>query len=100
MSEKPNRQRRRHTLEFKQGAVRMVTEEGLSQAEVSRRLGIPENSLRNWKRSLKGGPTPAGPGQPSALEAELLRLRAENERLRMEGEILKKATAFFAKELR
>ena len=72
----------------------MVAEEGLSQAEVSRRLGIPENSLRNWKRSLKGG------GQPSALEAELLRLRAENERLRMEGEILKKATAFFAKELR
>jgi transposase-like protein len=36
MSEKPNRQRRRHTLEFKQAAVRMVTEEGLSQAEVSR----------------------------------------------------------------
>lgn len=63
-------------------------------------MGIPENSLRNWKRSLKGGPTPAGPGQPSALEAELLRLRAENERLRMEREILKKATAFFAKELR
>jgi transposase len=100
MSEKPNRRRRRQTLEFKQAAVRMVTEEGLSQAEVSRRLGIPQNSLQNWKRSLKGGTAPAGPGQPSALEAELLRLRAENERLRMEREILKKATAFFAKELR
>ena len=68
MSEKPNRQRRRHTLEFKQAAVRMVTEEGLSQAEVSRRLGIPENSLRNWKRSLKGGPDlcPGGGAAPAA----------------------------------
>ena len=54
MSEKPNRQRRRHPLVFQQAAVRMVTEEGLSQAEVSRRWGIPENSLRNWKGSLKG----------------------------------------------
>ena len=54
MSEKPNHQRRRHTLEVKQAAVRKVTEEGLSQADVSRRWGIPENSLRNWKRSLKG----------------------------------------------
>lgn len=92
--------RRRHTAEFKQEAVRMVTQQGLSLAEAARRLGVHENLLRNWKKSFEKNGTPASPAQPSALEAELLRLRAENERLRMERENLKKATMFFAKESR
>ena len=54
-------------------------------------------SCRNWRRSIKLSDSPA---QAGGLEAEVLRLRAENERLRMEREILKKATAFFARESR
>ena len=88
-----NRERRQYTAEFKAEALRMIAEQGLSLAEVSRRLGIHPNLLRNWKnKSADNGPVPA-PAQPTAVEAELLRLRAENERLRMERDILKKATA-------
>jgi len=89
--------RRRFTFEFKQSAVRLVMQEGLSLAEAARRLGVRESLLRNWRRSIKLSDSPA---QAGGLEAEVLRLQAENERLRMEREILKKATAFFARESR
>lgn len=92
--------RRRHTMEFKQEAVRMVTQQGLSLAEAARRLGVHENLLRNWKKSFEKHGPPVSAAQPSALEAELMRLRTENEQLRMERDILKKATVFFAKESR
>jgi transposase len=92
--------RRRLTVEFKQQAVQMVTEQGLILAEAARQLGIHENLLRYWKKSIETKGVPASPAQPSALEAELIRLRAENERLKMERDILKKATVFFAKESR
>ena len=92
--------RRTYTREFKAEAVKLVTEQGRSVAEAARSLGIRENLLRNWKRALQGDGNPASPGRgdPPALEAELRRLRAENQRLQMERDILKKATAFFAKE--
>jgi transposase len=92
--------RRTYTLEFKQEAVSLVTQQGLSVAEAARRLGIHPNLLRTWKHALEKNGLPASPRQATALEAENARLRAENERLRMEREILKKATAFFAKESR
>ena len=92
--------RRKFTSEFKQEAVRMVTQQGLSLSEAALRLGIHENLLRNWRKSLEQNGADASPRQPTALEAENARLRAENERLRMEREILKKATAFFARESR
>ena len=92
--------RRTYTLEFKQEAVQLVTQQGLSLSEAGRRLGVHPNLLRTWKQSFKKNGAPASPRQPTALEAEVTRLRAENERLRMEREILKKATAFFAKESR
>ncbi len=92
--------RRTYTLEFKREAVLLVTKQGLSVSEAARRLGIHPNLLRNWKQRFADQGSPAGPRQPTAVEAELTRLRAENERLRMEREILKKATAFFAKESR
>lgn len=92
--------RREYSAEFKQQAVQLVTQQGLSVSEAATRLGMSAGVLRRWKRTqVQQGP-PAGPAQPTALEAELIRLRAENERLRMEREILKKATAFFAKESR
>jgi transposase len=87
-------------LEFKQEAVQLVMQQGLSLSEAAQRLGIHSNLLRNWKNSFEKNGQSASPRQPSALEAENARLRAENERLRMEREILKKATAFFAKESR
>jgi transposase len=92
--------RRTYTLEFKQEAVLLVTQQGLSVAEAARRLGIHANLLRTWKHSLEKSGPPSSSRQTTALEAENARLRAENERLRMEREILKKATAFFAKESR
>ena len=93
-----SRERRKYTEEFKREALQMLTSQGLSLAEVSRRLGIHPNLLRIWKnKAADNGP---GPAQPAAVEVENARLRAENERLRMERDILKKATAFFAKESR
>lgn len=91
--------RRTHTDEFKRGAVRMVTEQGLSVSEAANRLGIHPTLLQKWKKVVTAGPSSsAAVSSSTTLEEENRRLRAENERLRMEREILKKATAFFAKE--
>jgi transposase len=92
--------RRTYTREFKVEAVKLVSEQGRSVAEAARSLGIRENLLRNWKRALAAEGDQAFPGQGNlpALEEELRRLRTENKRLQMERDILKKATAFFAKE--
>ena len=86
--------------EFKAEAVKLVTEQSYSVAEAARSLGIHETLLRSWKQALEaqGDQAFPGKGNPPAVEEELRRLRAENQRLRMEREILKKATAFFARE--
>ncbi len=90
--------RRRYSLEFKVSAVRLVTEQGCSVPQAAKNLGVDPCSLRGWvkKFSSEPGVTPAD-GQ-GAMQAELRRLREENRRLTMERDILKKATAFFAKE--
>jgi len=88
--------RRIYTREFKVSAVKLVKEQGYTVVEASKSLGVDVTSIRNWLKkfgSEAGGP-PAG---DAALRAELRRLRDENKRLLMEREILKKATAFFAK---
>jgi transposase len=92
--------RRSFTAEFEVQAVELVTEQGKSIAEVARDLDLGESPLRSWKTALAAGGAPAFPGHgnPPALEEELRRLRAENERLQMERDILKSATAFFARE--
>jgi len=94
------RQRRTFTREFKVEAVRRVTEQGRSLAEVARDLDLSESMLRSWKQALAADGARAFPGKGNlpAVEEELRRLRAENQRLRMEREILRKATAFFARE--
>ncbi len=86
----------KYTEEFRRDAVRMIEAEGLTAAEVGRRLGVNANLLRKWREKY-GSQSPA---QQSAsdLEAENRRLRDENRRLLMEREILKKAAAFFANE--
>ena len=92
--------RRLFTREFKVEAIKLVTEQGRSFAEAAGNLGIAENLLRKWKKALdaEGQPSLPGKGNLPTLEEELRRLRAENKRLQMERDILKKATAFFAKE--
>jgi len=92
--------RRLFTREFKVEAIKLVTEQGRSYAEAAHNLGIAENLLRKWKKALEAQGSQAFPGKGNlpTLEEELRRLRAENKRLQMERDILKKATAFFAKE--
>jgi transposase len=92
--------RRTFTPEFKAQAVKLVTEGGKSLAEVARDLDLGESMLRSWKQATAKAGEHAFPGKgnPPALEEELRRLRAENKRLTMERDILKKATAFFARE--
>jgi transposase len=86
--------RRTFTPEFKVQAVRLVTEQGKSIAEVARDLDLSESLLRSWKEALTAGgaqPFP-GHGNPPALEEDLRLLRAENKRLVMERDILKNCT--------
>jgi transposase len=94
------KRRRTYTPEFKAEAVRLVTEQGYSVAEAARSLGLHETLLRSWKQALEvqGDQAFPGRGKLPAIEEELRRLRAENKRLLMERDILKKAAAFFAKE--
>jgi transposase len=95
-------ERRTFTLEFKREAVRLVTERKLSVPEAARQLGVGPNLLRKWRRALEAGGKQGSSEKKdqTALEEEVRRLRVENERLRMERDLLKKATVFFAKESR
>ena len=90
--------RKTYTREFKLQALRMLTDQGLSVAEVARRLGVGENCLRNWRAAAqqKGEAAFPGQGNPSPAEDELRRLRAEVHRLKAERDLLKKAAAYFA----
>jgi transposase len=118
-------QRRRHSAAFKREAVRVMEERlaaGLTLQRVSDELDVGPDLLRIWAKQVAGAPaeaspedifpgggrrrrfapveTLAPPGGSESPEAELTRLRRENERLRQEREFLKKAAAFFAKESR
>jgi transposase len=90
--------RRKFTKEFKQEAVRLLTDKGLSVAQVCRDLGIGENSLHRWKKEFSERGEQAFPGNGSPVEAELARLRRELETVKRERDILKRATIFFAQE--
>jgi transposase len=92
--------RRTYTREFKVEAIKLVTDKGYSVAEAARSLGVHATLLRSWKQALQAQGDQAFPGQghPPVVEEELRRLRAENNRLLAERDILKKAAAFFAKE--
>jgi transposase len=84
--------------EFKLRAVAMMTDQGLSVAEVARQLGVSESRLHEWKKAVreKGPVAFPGTGHQTPLEEENRRLRADVKRLEMARDILKKATAFFA----
>lgn len=91
-----------YTKEFKTDAVNLVREQNYTIAEASRRLEISESMLGKWVRSARneGDDAFRGNGNMTAEQKEIHQLREENRRLKMEKEILKKATVFFAKETR
>jgi transposase len=90
--------RARYTLEFKQEAVRMV-ESGESIAAAARKLGMVDQTLFNWVKASREGTLKGAdsPSKVSAEQMEISRLRAELARVKMERDILGKATAYFAK---
>ena len=90
--------RRQFDAAFKAEAVRLVTEGGLTQAQVARQLGIEAKRISHWRKQMHAHSTPerAFPGQGHDHDAELARLRRENAALRMERDILKKAAIIFA----
>jgi len=87
-----------YTAEFKELAVKRV-KSGQGIGVVAKDLGLIEQTLRNWVKAAKAGKLNSpGAKKVTPEEMELSRLRAENARLRMECEIIKKATAYFAKD--
>lgn len=94
------KKRKTYTREFKVEAVRLVTEENYSIREAAESLGVSTFSLRKWRTELLDKADAAFPGKGSltSRDEQMRKLQEENRRLRMEREILKKATAFFANQ--
>jgi transposase len=90
--------RAKYTLEFKLEAVRLV-KSGQSMAATAKILGIAEQTLHNWVKADREGRLRGTGSKPvSPEQMEIARLRAELARVKMERDILGKATAYFAKE--
>jgi transposase len=88
---------RKYTEEFRRDAVKLITEQGYTQAEVSQNLGVSDSNIHRWyKESLSNKPKKSR--EEMDEKEELKKLRSENAQLKMEREILKKAAAFFANE--
>ena len=94
------RARRQFTDEFRAGAVRLVLDEGKRVGAVARELDLTPSSLTKWVTQARADRTNGKTGLTTAEREELARLRKENRILVEEREILKKATAFFAKQSR
>lgn len=93
--------KKKHTYspEFRTEAVKLVLDQGLSQDAAAKRLGLPKGTIGNWVAAAKKGNAPApGARSVSELEGEVARLRKELAEAKLERDILKKATAYFAKE--
>lgn len=98
------KKRQQYSLEFKRAAVRLVKESGKPVTAIARELGVNRKQLYNWTKALEQAPDPEaafpGPGaKPLADQPEVERLRRELKRVQEENEILKKAAAYFAREL-
>jgi len=90
--------RAKYTVEFKQEAVRLV-ESGQTLAGAARSLGLVDQTLHNWVQAKRQGKLKGAEKKAvSAEQMEISRLRAELARVKMERDILGKATAYFAKE--
>jgi len=91
----------RYTREFRQEAVKLVLEEGMSWVEAAGRLSLPTSTLTNWVKAAKDGKL-GDVGKTyrplTEIEMELARTKKELAEAKMECEILKKAAAYFARE--
>lgn len=94
-------EKRKYTREFRAEAVKLVLGQGMSLEEAGASLALPKGTLANWVAAAKrGGGAASAPGGRTVaeLEAEVARLRKELSNANIEVEILKKATAYFARE--
>lgn len=89
-----------YTPEFQAEAVKLVLAQGLSVQSAAKQLSLPKSTLANWVRTAKSGKQMTMPGARTVaeLEVEVAKLRRELTEAQMERDILKKATAYFAKE--
>ena len=96
------KERKQYTKEFKEGAVRLVSDQGRTHADVAKSLGVSEWSVARWVRAAKSEGTDAfrGHGQRTAEEQELFELRRKVKELEEERAILKKCAAYFARDIR
>ena len=91
--------RQAYTPQFRELAVKRI-QDGMTPGALSKELGVSEQTLRNWAKAAQAGKlNPPGGKVVTPEQMELSRLRAENIRLQRQVEILKKATAFFAKDV-
>ena len=99
MDEQSKRSRKTYSEEFKRDAVRLVVDEGYSFKSACEAVGVCDATLRAWHAKL--APPPESCGDDATIEemkVEIARLRKQLKRAELEREILKKATAYFAKE--
>ena len=92
--------RRKFSAEFKQEAVRLVTEGGARQSEVARDLDLRPEQLRRWAKQYQQDPSGSLPGNGKPRNGELVRLQREIRRVKEERDILKKALAIFSERPR
>jgi len=92
------RVKKTYTKEFKEEAVSLVLDQGYSVTEAANSLGVTTKVIYNWKQKIEE--QKSGALLSDDERTELIKLRKENKRLLMEREILKKASAFFAKEMK
>ena len=95
--QEPVRTRRSFTAEFKRDAVALVIDEGRRVIDVARSLGVGEGTLGNWVRQARVDRGERA-GVSTEERGEVVKLRRENAQLRMERDLLKRATAFWVKE--
>ncbi len=96
------KERKQFTKEFKEGAVRLVTEQGRTISDAAQSLGISPWTMSRWVKAARTEGTDAfrGHGQRAPLEQENVDLRQRVKQLEEERAILKKAAAYFAKDIR
>ena len=90
--------RKTYSKEFRESAVRMVTEQKRSMAEAAKNLGVLPTTLRSWIKALHRDAETTDAAEEKSLRKKVREQEAEIQKLRLEREILKKAAAYFARE--
>ncbi len=89
--------RRKFTREFKEEAVLLVKQSGVSISEIARNLGLNDNVLRRWVKEFAEANTKAFPAHGNSRDEELARLKKELLQVKKERDFLREAAAYFAK---